>query len=63
MNQERRYLCYLLRKWLESGFSLPLWRASLESLQTGARLGFASLGGLFAFLEDETRSIPPGSQD
>ena len=69
VNQERRYLSYLLRLWQESGGSSdpvgdpPLWRASLESPQTGARLGFASLVDLFAFLEEETSSIPPGSQD
>ena len=70
VNQERRYLSYLLRLWQESGGSSdpvgdpPLWRASLESPQTGARLGFASLVDLFAFLvEEATSSIPPGSQD
>ena len=69
MKQQRRYLAYLLRLWQESGGSSdpvgdpPLWRASLESPQSGARLGFASLVDLFAFLEEETSSIPPGSQD
>lgn len=69
VNQERRYLSYLLRLWQESGGSSdpvgdpPLWRASLESPQIGARLGFASLVDLFSFLEEETSSIPPGSQD
>ncbi len=67
MNQQRRYLSYLLRLWQESGGDLPhgdlpLWRASLERPQTGERLGFASLVDLFIFLENETRSSPPGSQ-
>jgi hypothetical protein len=69
IRQQRQYLSYLLRLWQASGGSSdplgdpPLWRASLESPQTGTRLGFASLGDLFAFLEEEARSIPPGSQD
>ena len=69
IRRKRQYLYYLLRLWQASGGSLDplgdplLWRASLESSQTGAPLGFASLWDLFAFLEEETRSIPPGSQD
>jgi hypothetical protein len=67
MNQQRRYLSYLLRLWQESGSNLPqgdppLWRASLEKPQTGERLGFASLVDLFIYLENETKSGPPGSQ-
>ena len=64
---------YLLRMWQESGGpndphggrprDPPLWRASLERPQGGQRLGFASLEDLFAFLENETRSSLPGSQD
>jgi hypothetical protein len=69
--RQRRYLSYLLRLWQESGGDLPhgnasrgrpLWRASLERPQDGERLGFASLADLFAFLESETRSGPPGSE-
>jgi hypothetical protein len=60
MNQQRRYLSYLLRLWQESGGSAPgdppLWRASLEWPQSGDRQGFASLEDLFAFLENETGS-------
>jgi hypothetical protein len=67
IRQQRQYLSYLLRLWQASAGDPPrdppLWRASLESPQTGSRLGFASLGDLLAFLEEETRSIPPGSQD
>jgi hypothetical protein len=68
MNQERRYLAYLLRLWQESGGSgdplgdPPLWRASLERPQSGERLGFASLKDLFAFLEEETGLRSHGSQ-
>jgi hypothetical protein len=61
MDRETRCLSYLLHLWQEGGGEQPRWRASLESPQTGARLGFASLGDVLAFLEEETRSIPPGS--
>jgi len=70
MNQQRRYLSYLLRLWQESagdppggdppGGDPPLWRASLERPQDGERLGFASLEALFAFLDKETGASSPG---
>ena len=56
MNQQKRYLAYLLRLWQESGDDPQLWRASLEKPQTGRRIRFASLVELFAFLEYETGS-------
>jgi hypothetical protein len=52
------YHSYLLRIWRddssadESSNSL-LWRASVESVQTGERRAFISLSHLFAYLEDE----------
>jgi hypothetical protein len=50
-NRRRGYTAYLLRLWqVEEGKDAP-WRASLESPQTGERLGFAGLVELFAFLE------------
>jgi hypothetical protein len=58
-NQPRQYLSYLLRLWRESG-DPPLWRASLQSPQSEEVQGFAGLGDLFAFLENETRSRLPG---
>jgi hypothetical protein len=67
IRQQRQYLSYLLRLWQASAGDpprdSPLWRASLESSQTGTRLGFASLGELFAFLEEETGSTLGGSKD
>ncbi len=65
MNQQKRYLSYLLRLWQVNVGDLPdgdqqLWRASLEKPQDGDRLGFASLNQLFAFLVKETRSSSPG---
>ncbi|MGD2178249.1 MAG: hypothetical protein PVG71_10550 [Anaerolineae bacterium] len=74
MNQQTRYLAYLLRLWQEGGGcpegdplgapldEPPMWRASLEIPQSGERLGFASLADLFTFLENETRPSSPGSE-
>ena len=65
MNQHNQYMSFLLRLWQESdgdGQQDRSWRASLEKPQTGHRLGFASLGELYAFLVDETGSNPLISQ-
>jgi hypothetical protein len=62
MVQKRRYRSYLLRLWQEGGSEGALWRASLERPESGERLSFASLGDLFAFLEEETGSGGQGSQ-
>jgi hypothetical protein len=51
------YLSYLLRMWQESE-ERPVWRASLQSPQSGERLGFASLDILFDFLLGQTRAAP-----
>ena len=53
-SQERGYISYLVRLWRVRGRGKPIWRASLESPQTGQRLGFANLADLFTFLADET---------
>ena len=61
MNQQRRYLSYLLRLWQESPGAPPrdppLWRASLESPQSDERRGFASLDELFAYLQEQTSTV------
>ena len=71
MNEQRRYMAYLLRLWQESGGERarsdahpdgPLWRASLERPQGGERLGFASLEDLYAYLDAQTRSSSSGMQ-
>lgn len=54
---ETDYLAYLLRLWRDSDVE-NVWRASIESPDTGERRGFAGLDGLFAFLQQQT-SIPP----
>ncbi len=48
------YRSYLLRIWRTSSQSNAVWRASLESAQTGERRAFADLESLFAFLEAQT---------
>ena len=65
------YLSYLLRLWQESGdkaaerCDTPKWRASLTSPITGERVGFASLEGLVAYLQEQMRTGPDfeGIQD
>jgi hypothetical protein len=47
------YHSYLLRLWRSSQGN-AVWRASLESAQSGERLAFADLESLFAFLEAQT---------
>ena len=45
---------YLLRLWPASDAGTHVWRASLASVQTGERIGFAGLASLVAFLEAQT---------
>ena len=52
--EQQRYRAYMLRLWQVSSDGEPIWRASLESPHTGERHGFADLGTLFAFLEEQT---------
>jgi hypothetical protein len=48
------YQSYLLRLWRAYNHGQAVWRASLESAQTGERHSFADLESLFAFLEQQT---------
>jgi hypothetical protein len=50
------YYSFLLRLWQTSSRGNVVWRASLESAQTGERCGFADLASLFAFLEEQTNA-------
>jgi hypothetical protein len=57
------YLSYLLRLWQEADEAVeiddgPVWRASLTSPTTGKRVGFASLEGLVAYLEERMGTGP-----
>jgi hypothetical protein len=51
--QRRGYVAYLLRLWQVQSEGEIVWRASLESAQTGKCQGFANLTDLFTFLESE----------
>jgi hypothetical protein len=55
------YLAYLLRLWRMEG-SADAWRGSVESPQTGERLGFGSLDELFDFLREQTGKMPKTEQ-
>jgi hypothetical protein len=48
--QEQHYLSYVLRMWLPVGETH--WHASLLDPETGKRVGFASLQGVWAYLEE-----------
>jgi hypothetical protein len=52
--QAHIYFSYLLRLWQEKGDEHPMWRASLESAQTGERLTFATVEELVRFLKQQT---------
>jgi hypothetical protein len=53
-DEPHEYYSFLLRLWQTSSRGKVVWRASLESAQTGERCGFADLANLFAFLEEQT---------
>ena len=65
MERERRgYLAFMLRLWRAgdppaAGQTVE-WRASLESPQTGERIGFGSLAELFTFLTEEVMRCEAG---
>lgn len=52
--QQTTALSYLLRLWPAGAAGQPVWRASLEHVQTGERRGFANLEQLFVFLMEQT---------
>lgn len=49
----RSYLSYLLRLWREERGEKIVWRASLESVQTGERCSFGTIDDLFHFLREQ----------
>ena len=53
-SEQRSSLSYLMRLWKTDSEGEGVWRASLESPDTGQRKGFATLRDLFAFLEQAT---------
>ena len=59
-NQRTPSFSYLLRLWPTHAAGQQVWRASLESAQTGERLGFATLEQLFVFLMQQTEQDGQG---
>ena len=58
---QRGHEAYVLRLWEARVDGQPVWRASLQSPQTGERHAFASLDTLFTYLEERTRADASGS--
>ena len=58
--KERRYLSFLLRLWCTDQNGNETWRTSLEDPRTGEQHGFASLGMMVDFLEEQ---IQAGAED
>ena len=56
--EQKGYISYLIRMWQVESKGELIWRASLESWQTGKRHGFASPEALLAFLRKETETPP-----
>jgi len=56
------YRSYLLRLW-RAGEGENGWQASLESIHTGKRRGFADLDALVAYLRRETVDLARGPQE
>lgn len=52
------YRAYLLRLWQAEDGERATWRASLQDVRTGQRLGFASLDAAFGHLRSEILSAP-----
>jgi hypothetical protein len=60
--QDPDYRSYLLRLWRATCDGQTVWRASLESPQTGEQAGFASLEALFDHLRASTQAKGGGER-
>jgi hypothetical protein len=56
------YHSFLLRLWEAKADGESGWRASLEQVDTGERLGFTDLAELFRFLESLTQPDRQGKE-
>ncbi len=61
MNEEQRYLAYMVRLWTVRRNGGRLWRASVEDVRTGERQAFADVSGLVAFLQAAMAEAPPAT--
>ncbi len=50
----KSYRSYLLRLWRTGTGPKATWRASLETVDSESRIGFADLDALFAYLRAQT---------
>ena len=57
------YLSFMLRLYRVDDEEEPLWRMSLESSLTRERVVFASLRGLFAFLQQQMGMVSGADRD
>lgn len=55
---QRGHLAYLLRLWRADNGTEAIWRASLQDVRTGERLGFAGLDEVVAYLRQQLTSSP-----
>ena len=47
------YFAYLLRLWRENNHKTPVWRASLEDIESGEQIKFANADALFNYLQEK----------
>lgn len=52
----RPYLSYLIRLWGETSQGQVVWRAALESVQSGEQQQFASVADLFAYIDADRQA-------
>ena len=57
--EQGAYLSFLLRLWQATEEQGVVWQASLQDSLSGKRMGFASLEGLFKFLQEKTSTTVP----
>lgn len=56
--KQRGHLAYLLRLWRVDNGAQAIWRASLQDVRTGERLGFAGLDEAVAYLRQQLDPRP-----
>lgn len=57
------YRSYLLRLWIGHEDDEPVWRASLESVQTQQQWSFANLDDCFTFLQEQGNILSGSNQE
>lgn len=57
------YRSYLLRLWTGRQDDEPVWRVSLESVQTHQQWSFANLDDCFAFLKEQGKILSGTDQN